>query len=401
MRATSLPAERPHVGFLFGGFLTFLGGAYIDNIKNALFPIFTRELHLSMDQAGLFLTLGSVGSFVCTYLIGWALRYRSERSVTFFSCLLAICVTGFALFVKDPKSLFILAALMGGIGATMGTLTNILTMRGSTPSVKGKVLTYTQMLGTIAAMAGPFLVGALGSAKINWANLLIMSAPFFAVMACYALKVFPSKKAQMRATTPHADAPPMREPRQALTRSHLFVIGIFCLFVAAEGLSTSWMVLYSQKAFNYSTGKASQLLFGFLLVVAGTRFFSGTFVRPKYENHVLILSLVLATIFSLLGMSGHAIGLSLIGLSGPFFPLFLGRICNRFHTSWKQMTVYVFLAMQIFIALCHYVVGAFAQKWGIHRVFGIVPFLFGLTLVLMIVYLARERRLAPAPARVE
>ncbi len=382
--------ERLHLGFLSSGFLALLGGAYIDNVKNALLPVFTKELSLTLDQAGLFLTLSNVGSFICTFLIGYALKYRSERSVTFLVCAAAVAVTSYSLFVSGAGGLFVLAALMGGLGACFGTLTNILTMQGSTESVKGRLLTYSQMLGALAAIAGPLVLTAIGSIEFHWSWLIVMSAPFFVLVAIYVIRALPSRKQQMQDI--HVKE---KQGRGTPLRGwHAFIIAIFCIFVAGEGLSTAWMVMYIQKMFHYSTSESSRYLIWFLLLVAGSRFLAGTFVRPRFEPHVLVLTLLLGITFSSLGAFGYVGALPLIGMTGPFFPLFLGRVCNLFPESWKQITVYVSLAMQIFIAICHYAMGTLAEKWGLEKMFAVIPMLFAITLVLMLFYLARERKMA-------
>lgn len=384
--------ERLHLGFLSSGFLALLGGAYIDNVKNALLPVFTKELGLTLDQAGLFLTLSNVGSFVCTFLIGYALKYRSERSVTLLVCAAAVAVTSFSLLVTGSGGLFVLAGLMGGLGACLGTLTNILTMQGSTESVKGRLLTYSQMLGALAAIAGPLVLTAIGAIQFHWAWLIVASAPFFILMAIYALKVLPSRKQQLQ-EVPN----PEKAARSArLTGWHGFIIVIFCFFVAGEGLSTAWMMMYIQKTLNYSTSESSRYLIWFLLLVAGTRFLAGTFVRSRSEPYVLVLTLLLGITFSGLGALGYAAALPFVGMTGPFFPLFLGRVCNRFPESWKQITVYVSLAMQVFIAVCHYAMGSLAEKWGLEKMFAVIPLLFTLTLLLMLFYLVREKRMLGA-----
>lgn len=382
--------EKLHIGFLSSGFLALLGGAYIDNIKNALLPVLAKDLNLSLDQAGLFLTLGNVGSFVFTFLIGYALKYRSERSITFFVCMAAVVVSSYTLFVTGSGSLFILATLMGGLGACLGTLTNILMMEGSTASFKGRLLTYTQMMGALAAISGPLVLTAIGSIDFHWAWLFVSSVPFFIVMAIFALKALPRRPKEPRG--------PTRERRTGtapLSKWQLYIIGIFCVYVAAEGLSTSWMVMYIEKVFHYSTGESSRYLIAYLLIIAGTRFLAGTFVRPRFERYVLIATLLLGIVSSALGFWGYPIALSFIGLTGPFFPLFLGRICNIFPDSWKQITVYVSLAIQVFIAFCHYAMGALAEVWGLGAIFGVVPILFATTLFLLLFYLSREQNLQP------
>ena len=106
-------------------------GIVQDNVRGPLLPVLCEELGIPFSYGGLFLTLGNLSAVISTLLMGKALQRYSEKRVTLVICAFSALAGIFAPMVNSLTNLLLLGLVLGASVALMGSICNILTLKGS------------------------------------------------------------------------------------------------------------------------------------------------------------------------------------------------------------------------------------------------------------------------------
>lgn len=370
-----------HMGFLISGFASLFVISFLDNSRGPILPLLCEKLQIPYETAGTFLTLGCIAAVISTYILGYFLKRTSERKIALI--IAGIClIPGFvAPFVNSVTTLLLLGILMGASVTLMGTLTNVLTIKGSPSHLRGRHLSLQQVMYGIGSLLAPLVFSKLLFLKLDWSWMLVgcSFAIFLLGIAFYILL---------------PDEPfvrPTDDVKRRLSGQGFIMVLLFALYVGGEVLASMWMSTLIVGKQGLAPEVAATYGIGFFALLGGTRFLCFLFVKPHWESKILVASLLAGILFAIMGQQGITLALPLIGLLGPFFPLCLARISREFPEDWKAMTVHVFIATQVMLGIMHQSVGSIADALGIENAFLICPLLLFMALALLLYNLRKAK----------
>lgn len=380
-------SERGHLGFLISGFASLFVISFLDNSRGPILPVLCARLKIPYETAGTFLTLGCIAAVVATYGLGYVLKRKSERSVALGIALFCFIPGVVAPFVNSVGTLLLLGALMGASVTLMGTMTNILTIKGSPSHLRGRHLSFQQVMYGLGSLLAPLAFRSLLRLDLDWSWMLVgCSAAIFILGIAFSILL------------PDEVVPPIVEqPRQRLSKQAYIMVILFAAYVAGEVLASMWMSSLIVGRHGKSPAMAATYGMYFFALIGGTRFLCFLFVTPRWETKILIAALVCGIAAALLGQQGYTVALPFVGLLGPFFPLCMARVSRQFHEDWKAMTVYVFIAIQAMLAVMHQSVGTIADALGIENAFLLCPLLLALALILLLQNIKAAQLTKPSP----
>ncbi|SMF77986.1 MFS transporter [Pseudobacteriovorax antillogorgiicola] len=360
-----------HPGYVFAGIATLVSVSFLDNIRGPLLPILCERLNLSYSYGGLFLTIGNFAAVVSTLMMGRALKRHSEKKVTLFICGFCALPGFIAPWVHDLVRLLALGLVMGAGVALMGSICNILTIKGSPSHLRGRLLSIQQVMYGVGSFLGPMTFAWFYEAQYPWWTAISIMSLANLILAGIITRVVPDEPAEDH---------DLNQPKEPFQWYSLVPVTLFAIYVGGEVLTSMWMSTYFIQVQNYSTVDASQLTSYFFLAISSSRFLSFLLVRPQWERMAMIGSLVLGITFILLAINGYPKLMPLAGLLGPFFPLFMAQVSHIYPKLWKSMTIWIFTAIQTSLALIHLSVGQLTDWVGIERAFYLAPLMITIAL---------------------
>jgi fucose permease len=368
--------------YVFSGFAVLFGAAYYDNIRGPLLPVITAQLGLSHALSSWFLIVGHLAAVVCTYAIIAALNRWTERDVTIVTCALGVITGVVALTVHDVPTLMVLAACIGATTSSMGAMCNVLVLEGTPVARQGRMLSGLHTMYGVGSIFASGVVGATIRGGGAWPLVVLAPAPLV-----LALMLFMRVK-----LAPHVDGI-RREPKPGkLSELQVLIITLFSLYVAAEVISSMWLSTYLVEQHHMSVPAAAGYLSGFFAAMTVTRFSCFLCISPRHELTVIIGALVLPIAAFAVGLAGWPAAFVLVGLVGPFFPLFLARVNRNFPDKWRSLTVWIIVAMQVVLVMAHLSLGRIADLVTISRAYWLPLILFVTTFGMLLLYLHLERR---------
>lgn len=388
--SVTISPARIGFGYLIAGFLTLIAGSFLDNLRGPILPLLRQHLDVSYTYAGVFLTVGNVSAIGGTLLLGRLLNHYSERYLLLIGCTLALTPGLLAPYVHGLGGLIILGLLIGGCISILGTLANILAIKGCPDHLRGRILSGQHVMYGVGSFLAPVLV----SRSINWQWPWWSSLGIATLVFATLIVVFSRSVPQ---DTPVAHTAPKPEQRLGL----LALLGalVFGSYVGGEVLASMWMATFMVQELGQSPEQASMVVGYFFITLASIRLLSFLIMRPRWERPTIILCLIAGGIAMLFAQQGHVAAFPLIGLLGPFFPLFMVELTRTFADQWKNMTIWVYVSIQTTLGMIHFFVGNITDRIGIERAFLIAPGMILLTLASFILYLVLcQRRTTPATA---
>ncbi len=374
--------RRPDIawGFILAAFMSLLASSYFDIIRGPLLPAVAAELGLEFAQSGWFLATGQAVAAVATLLMIAALNRWSERTVMIFICSLGLCAGLFAPLVASFGALLFLAGLLGMTVSMLGTMCNILLVEGAPLDLRSRFLAGMHTMYGIGSMSAASFVGFGLGHGFHWSTLYLVALPLYA-----ALLVFSWKKLKR---TGEGGARTVQSAR--LTPMQALVVVVFALYVAGEVSTSMWMTTFLVKTRGFTVSEATPYLSLYFLAMAVTRFGCAFWLKTKDEKFVLRLALCVPLVASALAWSGRSWALPLIGLFGPFFPVFLARTSRRFPDKWRSITIWSVVIMNVSIGIANVSVGSLADHFGINVAFRLPALFLALALGGMSWYLSAE-----------
>jgi len=375
-------------GFVISGLLILSVEAFFDNVRGPLIPVFTQTLQIDYASASLFLVWGSFVSVALTLLLLPILSRYSLRRVSLSICGLGVVAALYSFLVHGFFSLILLAVLVGGAVATMGAICNVLVMEGTDMHHRSRSMCALHMMYGFGSLVAPLVVRFFLERQISWPWIFISILPVIAITALLLKRVLPAHK---------------KEKVQVSLSMHLtalqwLVIATFSIYVSAEVMSSMWMVTYLVESQHFSVAQAAPYLSGFFLAMALSRGFCFLSLRPSLEGVILALSLVLALFFFMLGRLGHLWAFPLVGLLGPYFPLYLSRVSRNFPLEAHRLTIWILSSVQLTLACFHLFVGKLTDRLGVEVAYWLPPILLVAALLMLGIFLISEKNRLAAQA---
>lgn len=375
-----------HYGYVAAGFLTLFGSSYLDSVRGPLLPVISKDLAIDYAQMGWFLTIGNIAAIAFVSGLLLLINKFSERFLTICILVLASVASAFAFAVTGFWSLLAFGLTLGASISLMGTMCNLLTMKGTPVDARPKVLAGSHMMYGLGCVIAPLAVSAALRSAISWKWLVSGMAIFFIALATYVFNALPARE-------PGDTGSP---ERLRLSGKQWLAVAIFMTYVAGEVLTSMWMTAFLTEAKGFSVPEANEPLMIFFGCIALSRLACFIFLKPQFEKWVILGSLIASFSAFLLGYLVWEPLFGLCGLAGPFYPVFLGRVARTFPAQWRAISIWINIVVQLGLALFHVVVGRLAQVIGLNYSYLIAPLMLFVTLLLAEYFIgSEEKQLAP------
>ncbi len=380
----SKPLVKIDKALLISGFLFLLIGSFFDNLRGPLLTFLTKHLNLTYDQSSWFLVLGHlVGLFFTLLLLPLNQRF-SEAKVGTYVVLVSAVFCFSALLVSNYLGFLIFAGSIGAVVALFGTLSNIVTLKGTPKKMQVRILSALHFFYGVGSILGPLLASQVLGSSMAWQWLVFLALPFF-IPIWYML----SKSAK-----DHRDLKHRRIETSKLNLHQVLVLILFASYVVGEVMISMWMVTYLVEVGSFDLSQASLYLTAFFVLMAFSRFLCFLFAKPSHETSLMWFSLLipaLGIIFT--QMAGWFFVLPMLGLIGPFFPVFLGQLTRVFPDDWKALTIWIMVSLQLFLASAHLVLGQIITSYGAWISYWIPLIFLMIAAILFVLYRKRVRLL--------
>ncbi len=369
-------------GFVISGLLVLVIEAFFDNVRGPLIPVFTQTLNIDYSKASLFVVWGCFLAVFFTLLLLPLMAKYPLRKISLSLCALSAIAVGFSFLVRGFLTLNFFAVIVGAVVALMGVLCNILVVEGTDLHHRSRAMCMLHMMYGFGSLVAPLVVRFFLERGINWPWVFVAILPVIILTSILLRVSLPAQEKDRVQVSLSAH----------LTALQWMIVVTFSIYVSGEVMTSMWMVTYLVESQSLSVAQAAPYLSGFFLVMALSRGLCFLSLRPSLEGIVLGLSLVLALFFFILGRSGHLWAFPLVGLLGPYFPLYLSRISRSFPEEAHRLTVWILSAMQLALGLFHLFVGKLTDKLGVHVAYWLPPVLFVAALGLLLLFFRAERR---------
>ncbi len=373
--------------FISAGFLSLLASSYFDIVRGPLMPAVAAELGLDFKQSGWFLATGTVTATAMTLLMIVALNRWSERTVTACICLGGIAAGVLAPFVSSFALLLGLAAILGMTVSTLGTMSNILLVEGAPTDLRGRFLAGMHTMYGVGSMSAASVVGIGLGRGLHWSTLYAIAVPVYLFLLVFV--VLKLKR--------HWKPGPTTVQSWRLNSAQALVVLCFTFYVAGEVTTSMWMTTFLVKTRGLTISEATPYLTAYFLALTISRLACAFIVPVAKEQLVVRTALAVSVAAFLFAATGPSWAFGLVGLFGPFFPLFLARASRRFPEKWRSITIWAVVVFNMGIGVANLLVGELADRFGIGRAFFLPPVFLVAALVAAHFYFRGETR-SPATA---
>lgn len=372
--------------FVWGSVAVLFVSSYLDNVRGPLLPFLSRQLAVSYSKMSWLLIAGNFAAAIGNLLLIPLSERGGIRVVTLVTTFLGILVWVAATQVEGFPSLMVFAVLCGVAVAGLGSVCNLLMLRGTDPVHRARAFCGLHVMYGVGSVGAPGFVGFLLARQVAWPMVVAPGAVVLAVLLVWAWF--------------RLEAEPVKEVRpwfQRLSANQIWIVITFCVYVACEVLMSMWMTTYLVEVPGLTVEGAAPYLSGFFLMMAITRLICLFSLPPKWETPVLAGSFLAAVIFFLMGHAGQLWAFTAAGILGPFFPVLLARVSRQYPEEAPTLTLWILTSIQLTLAVFHLVVGRLADVVGVSRSYLLPVPLAVLTFVFLGICLAREKRCIVRP----
>lgn len=328
-------------------------------MRGPLLPVLAKSLGLSFSESGWFLAASYGAAALSVLCLMHALNVWSERAVVVGLTICGVATAVFATAVTGFVSLMLLAVLLGATVSSLGTMANVLIVEGTPPERVSRYMAAMHSMFGFGAMVATTVVGVGVARGLPWTWFFWAAVPVFVGLLVFAL--------QRLGRQAHHGAATVQSTR--LTRPQLLVIVTFCLYVAGEVTTTVWMTSYLVKTRGFSVSEATPYVTACFLIMTLSRVACAFVMTPSRETWTLRLALLLPIVALLCGHLGLSPALALAGVYGPFFPVFLSRAGRAFPETWRSLTIWIMVLMNVLLGVCNLSLGALADGLGIEAAY--------------------------------
>ena len=223
----------------------------------------------------------------------------------------------------------------------MGSICNILTIKGSPAHLRGRILSIQQVMYGLGSFLGPMTFALFYNGGFPWWSAITLLSFVNFVLAVIIFRVVPDEAVSESETS---------NSEKKLQLKVLVPIVLFAIYVGGEVLTSMWMTTYYTKVLNYQAAEASQLASFFFIAISASRFLSfltssntmGTpcdAVLPSFRNRFY-------------SASNQRLSLSCFHCRsyGTILSALHGSSLSHFSQQWKALTIWIFAAIQTCLA---------------------------------------------------
>jgi fucose permease len=335
----------------------FVTASYIDNLRGPLLPVLSRELGILYDKSSLLVVMGSFGAFC----VGCAMtRFVRIFSITGARYLVAFCVLmtlALAFLVHSTATLALFAIFAGATINALGTTANLLILFAASHANRVRAYSALHIMYGLGSALGPTLVGTLVARELNWR--LLFFPPVLILLPLFVLRAPINLVSDPEATKEHP---------HSLRTLRLITVVTFLVYVLAEVLTSTWMVVFLVESRGLTLSNASPILSGFFITMALSRFFC-SFLIETWEKQVLVTSLLAFGASLYVGITWSPVVLMGCGLAGPFFPIFMGRLTRAFGPLAQRIILDLYLLFPLTLGSAHLLFGQLTNIMSMHSIF--------------------------------
>lgn len=353
---------------VFGGFLVF---GLSENVKGPAIPRLQLDFGLSEGQLGLLLALNSLGYLVaCSFT-----SYLADR--------IGIKATGIAAFVSMAAG-GVLIGVSGSFQALSasyffmyignGMLEIALAIMAARIFVRntGFMMNLSHFFYGLSSIAAPIAAASMmgwrlpGGGELGWRGMYV------AVLLLSLLPVIPSLLGRFPVEAPHGEAEErisygklLRDPVAWL------IVLVLTAGVVSELSIGSWLANFLEKAYDWSSAKASGMLSAFFLCFTLARLVLGPLTdRIGYTMSIMLLALAsgLCSIAGLIAGEGGAVLFALAGAGiAPIYPTVMALLAKRYPRGTGTAITFTVTLMGVGSVLGNLAIGGLIE--GVRRLF--------------------------------
>ena len=300
-------------------------------------PRISRSLNVSIDLAGLAVSVSAAGGVLALLAAGEISRRWSARAV--LTGAMVLIATGTLLLAMAPRlSIYLLGAFLLGPGyGAVDVAGNTLVVELNRDRLSG-ALNFLHLLFGLGALIGPIIAGVAMTHGVPYWFVFGGGATFAALIAA-ALYITPAPEIRVRAAGGDGLVTMLSHPFIWLVGAVLF------FYVAAEAGIGTWLFVYLRRAGLFSvslaSGGVSMYWFGLVLGRAAGGIIGNRFAVRTVTMIAALLSLI-AVVTLVMAPTTHTIAgvaTMLIGLGyGPIFPNMIAIGAERFSTELERMS---------------------------------------------------------------
>lgn len=366
-------------GYAFLGIAVLLSSSFLDNMRGPLLPILCETLNLEYAHLSWMLITGNITAVITFFTIGKALKKFSEKKVVLFALASTLLPISLAPFLNQLAMVITFGTLLGMVVAMLGALSNILVVIGTKPEIRSRIMALAHSMYGLGSLLGPLTL-TLFIPTFPWWTALGVSALLFGM--CFALaSKLPPKNDQDDSKAPSTK---MSQEISHPNWVKNVVLFAFTVFVCGEVMATKWLTSYLVNGPGLSVESASKYLTAFFLVLTLTRLLVFLKLKKSAEHSVLLGAIVAAISCYFLARMGYLWCLPGMGVLGVFFPVFYSRLSNQFPKIWRELTIQLFIILQLAVGTCHFLMGKVMDLYGAEAAF-MIP--IALLIVAMPLYL--------------
>jgi predicted MFS family arabinose efflux permease len=332
-------------------------GAYFDNIRGPLLPVFSVDFTISPSLTSYLIVVGNFVGLVTLLALPRVVRAVNDHALTLGLFVAALAFVGLVFSVQGFYTLVPYAALFGLFVATFGSICNLLVITGTPVQHRARTLSALHSIYGLGSWLAGVACGVTALNAFGWRNVLLYASPVIAIAIIAMLRknTFP----------PDIRAEVGRSARPA-GKVSLALVSTFALYVCGEVLFSTWLASYLVFKQGVSAEAGALTLSGFFAVMGISRLLSGIFLRERIEVPLIVLSLVAGIAALGVGLwSDWAAAFMAVGLLGPFYPVLLGRVSRQAPDGGRVLTLRIILATQTSLMLGNLLVGQVAAHFGV------------------------------------
>ncbi|MES2854375.1 MAG: MFS transporter [Bdellovibrionota bacterium] len=332
----------------------------VDNSRGPVFPDILATFQLSDSMGSVFFFLGSFAATMAnaTAFI-WLKRWPALVSFRFFICLQTF---GLAIVAWGPTysvvlvGVFFFGLSLGGYGL----LVNVLASEASVGDTRRRVIAGLHAMYGVSSLIAPLAVTLIYSFNGTWRTVLggLGVLPLIVVFISFFRRpsvVYASPKTDTQSSISFKAAFP-----------YVAMIGIYVL---AEVLLSTRIVLYARRELGYTSEDANFLLSGFFMALFAGRIAFTMFRLKTTTRRLLILSAAGGLGFYMLGLLVHPLAFVGCGLSFSFFyPCAMADVGDKLGADRAAVVMsWIQTFQSLAIMSMHFTMGLLSDHFGLNR----------------------------------
>jgi fucose permease len=358
--------------FLAYASLFILG--FTDNARGPFYPEFLTSFGILENSGSLIFSLASLSSFVCTLFGNWwrsLLGLVSATRLFLFLQFIAVVIFAVSGWYQSFALMLVGSIFFGLAVGGLGICNNLLVAKGSDPLRSRQYFSGLHAMYGLASIISPFLIGMALTYGVSWPNFFLGVAVVSLVPLIGAIRV------QGEPTLAVQKSPELKASKEL---SWLVAI-CFGMYVSAEVLISSRLVIYLQTAQGFSkVESANYLMYFFVMLLAGRLFVSLKTLMISNQK-LLVISACVSLCFIFLGIYLNPLFLCLTGLSmSYFYPCLVSYLSAKFPELLEDLMTKLMIGVGVNLFVMHWLFGAISTALCIEVAMHL-PFLY-LALVL-------------------